>query len=70
MHPVGGMKRSEWLTRGRWVRRVQREAATTLTALTARPDLNHLTVAISVAMCIPGMAGGGAAVGAGAGAGT
>jgi hypothetical protein len=27
---------------------VQREAATTLTALTARPDLIHLSVAISV----------------------
>ena len=49
---------------------MQREAATTLTALTARPDLNHLTVAISVAMRIPGMAGGGAAVGVGGGAGT
>ena len=64
MHPMGGMKRSEWLTRGRWVRRVQREAATTLTALTARPDLIHLTVAISVAMTAAvagGAAGGGAA---------
>ena len=32
------------------VSHVQREAATTLTALTARPDLIHLTVAISVAV--------------------
>jgi len=29
---------------------VQREAATTLTALMARPDLFHLSVAISVAV--------------------
>ena len=32
------------------VSHVQREAAATLTALTARPDLIHLTVAISVAV--------------------
>ena len=46
---------------------MQREAAMTLTALTARPDLIHLSVAISVAMTAAvvggasGSAGGGAA---------
>ena len=37
---------------------MQREAATKLTALTARPDLIHLSDAISVAICMPGVAAG------------
>ena len=45
---------------------MQREAATTPTALMARPDLIHLTVAISVAMTAA--VAGGAAGGAGGGA--